>query len=65
MYPNKLGKPVQWRLFTMKCTKEYDWWPEKDHRDRKWVRKEDLEGLNICPLTQQHIPHVLEFLSKQ
>ena len=49
----------------MKCTKEYDWWPEKDHRDRKWVRKEDLEGLVICPLTQQHIPHVLEFLSKQ
>ena len=64
-YQNKLGKPVLWRLYPLKCEKIYDWWPESEHRSRKWVCKDDLAALTICPLTQQHIPKVLEFLSKQ
>ena len=64
-YQNKLGKPVLWRLYPLKCEKIYDWWPESGQRSRKWVCKDDLAALSICPLTQQHIPKVLEFLSKQ
>lgn len=61
-YNNKLGKPVLWHLYPMKCTKVYDWWPESDNRNRKWVKEEELDALTIDPLSKSHLPRILQYM---
>ena len=46
----------------MTDVKEYDWWPESDHRSRKWVREEDLKSISLSSLTETHIESILNYI---
>ena len=50
---------MKWDLYVMTDVKEYDWWPESDHRSRKWVREEDLKSISLSSLTETHIESIL------
>lgn len=64
-YLSKRNTPVEFRLYPMKLSKEYEWWPEKEHRRRKWVTESELPSLPLCNLLQLHLPKILDFLHNQ
>ena len=61
---NKLNKPVRWSLFVMDNVEEYEWWPEKDHRSRRWVDIDDLSTVTLSTLTQCHVPAILQYFNE-